>query len=207
MMRLRASAAVDTHVSEDVRATVESLAGITLALLAGDEAAAAALAGGAEQKRETVRKALAAYDVCESGTLSRDEAEALFANLARSIVTELASGTAGSDLARANARRVLEDDKRGTIARVASKLLLLADVDGDGKVSLPELASLFDVVQGAHKSPGTFPKPLRALAGSLQLLPPSEGRATAEAERAAEWHVGVPGEKAGTGGQCGCGGG
>jgi len=173
---------------------VSQLAGVTLALLAGDEATAHSLAGGAERKRETVQRVLAAYDVCASGTLSREEAQALFTSLARSIVSELAASGA-SEVARAHAQRILEDDERGTIARVASKLLQLADLDGDGRVSLTELAGLFEAVQRAqHASSDTFPQPLRALAGSLQLLPPTEGTAVSEAERAAEWHIGIPGD-------------
>ena len=54
-------------------------------------------------------------------------------------------------------------------------------------------AGLFDVVQQAG-STQTFPQPLRALAGSLQLLPPTEGLEAADAERASEWHRGVPGD-------------
>jgi len=173
---------------------VSQLAGVTLALLAGDEATAHSLAGGAERKRVTVQRVLAAYDVCASGTLSREEAQALFTSLARSIVSELAASGA-SEVARAHAQRILEDDERGTIARVASKLLQLADLDGDGRVSLTELAGLFEAVQRAqHASSDTFPQPLRALAGSLQLLPPTEGTAVSEAERAAEWHIGIPGD-------------
>lgn len=173
---------------------MSQLAGVTLALLAGDEATAHSLAGGAERKRETVQRVLAAYDVCASGTLSREEAQALFTSLARSIVSELAASGA-SEVARAHAQRILEDDERGTIARVASKLLQLADLDGDGRVSLTELAGLFEAVQRAqHASSDTFPQPLRALAGSLQLLPPTEGTAVSEAERAAEWHIGIPGD-------------
>lgn len=173
---------------------MSQLAGVTLALLAGDEATAHSLAGGAERKRVTVQRVLAAYDVCASGTLSREEAQALFTSLARSIVSELAASGA-SEVARAHAQRILEDDERGTIARVASKLLQLADLDGDGRVSLTELAGLFEAVQRAqHASSDTFPQPLRALAGSLQLLPPTEGTAVSEAERAAEWHIGIPGD-------------
>eukprot|EP00966_Prymnesium_polylepis_P268426 6201518-Prymnesium_polylepis.1 len=71
--------------------------------------------------------------------------------------------------------------------------MLLADVDGDGRINLAELAGLFETMQRAPRT-ATFPKPLRALAGSLQLLPPTEGMAVADAERAAAWHIGVPGD-------------
>mmetsp|Transcript_43377 Transcript_43377/g.98050 ORF Transcript_43377/g.98050 Transcript_43377/m.98050 type:complete len:554 (-) Transcript_43377:196-1857(-) len=190
--------------SDDVAAAVASLAATTVALLAGDEPSAHALAGGAEKKREMIQLAFSAYDVCESGTLSYEEAKALFTSLARSIVEELAAGKGTRDAARRNAQRILdEDDARGTIDRVASKLLLLADQDGDGKVDLAELAGVFDAVhRSQHGSaeveggaaPSTFPQPLQALAGSLQLLPPSVGKLVADAERAHEWHVGVPGD-------------
>jgi len=191
------AAASDTS---DVEKAVGSLAAITLALLSGDAAAAHALAGSAEKKRETIRTAMAAYDDCQSGTLSYEEAVALFTKLARSIVEELAASKDTREVARAQAERILENDARGTIDRVASKLMLLADADGDGKVDLAELAGLFDVVQQASSSSSpssssstaTFPQPLRALAGSLQLLPPTE--VAPEAEQADEWHRGVPGD-------------
>jgi len=53
----------------EVEKAVGSLAAIMLALLSGDATAAQALAGSAEQKRETIRTAIAAYDDCASGTL------------------------------------------------------------------------------------------------------------------------------------------
>ena len=188
-----ATLAPTRDVPDDVLDAIGKLAGITVAMLAGDEEAAVALAGGAETKQETIAKTLAAFDDCSSGTLSRDEAQALFTSLARSIVTELAEGANTRSGARAHARRVLADDERGTIDRVASKLLLLADADGDGKVSLTELAGLFDVVQRAPRT-NVFPQPLRALAGSLQLLPPTEGTDVTSAPRGEAWHVGRPGD-------------
>ena len=195
------SASVATAVGATVGAAdstmeaVASLARTTVALLVGDEFAASALAGSTAQKRDTIKLAFAAFDACGSGTLSLEEGKALFATLARSIVEELASSTSTRDAAQKNAQRIIDDDdKRGTINRVASKLLQLADVDGDGRINLAELAGMFDTVQKAPRSPDAFPKPLRALAGSLQLLPPSVGRSASEAERAAEWHVGVPGD-------------
>ena len=70
-----------------------------------------------------------------------------------------------------------------------------ADVDGDGRVSLPELAQLLDGVHDAsaqsprsRAAPSSFPErvdaaALGALAGALQLLP--LGRATEPALSAA----------------------
>ena len=173
---------------------VRSLAGVTLSLLAGDEDAAEELFADKAARRQAVTIALDGFDGSETGWLSREEAEDLFARLARGIVTELAEGSRAPEIARIHARRVLEDDVRGTIKRVATKLYLLADADEDGQVSLPELAGLFDVVRSAPDAE-TFPQPLRALAGSLQLLPPSESAAAASAaDRSQEWHIGVSGD-------------
>jgi ribonuclease Z len=99
------------------------------------------------------------------------------------------------------------DESGNTIERIATKLLLLADVDQDGKVSLTELADLFDTVYaaniinndvrnvGINKTVETFPQPLRALAGSLQLLPAVEGNdAGLAASKTHEWNIGVPGD-------------
>ena len=188
-----------------------SLAQTTLALLSGDEEAANALSGGAAGKRELVQRTFAAYDECGSGRLSVEEARALFVDLARSIVAEIASeenrgkdggkgrSTGTGEVARSHAKRVLQADENGTrtIDRVANKLLLLADVDGDGKVNLAELAAMFDTVHKAQSTDHveTFPQPLRALAGSLQLLPPKEAAEVEDAaSKALHYNVGVPGD-------------
>mmetsp|Transcript_20726 Transcript_20726/g.21015 ORF Transcript_20726/g.21015 Transcript_20726/m.21015 type:complete len:477 (-) Transcript_20726:70-1500(-) len=151
------------------------------------------------------------------------------------MVLELSKGATSSGeedgkevkAAQAHAIRVLADDEAGdTIDRVAQKLLLMADKDGDEMINLQELAQLFETVfeanlgssaptamdedsnplsngtgttnttkgNGKFRVPsGTFPQPLRALAGSLQLLPPRE-RAIASEERSSLWNVGVPGD-------------
>ena len=196
----------------DIQQSLQSLASTTLSLLSGDENAAAHLLGGASQKRHVVTNVFNAYDVCESGTLSVEEAQSLFADLARSMVMELSKGGNSDEEdnenispAKAHAQRVLADDEAGnTIDRVATKLLLMADTDGDGRINLQELAQLFETVFEANHSDnsgsdgavsGTFPQPLRALAGSLQLLPPRERAIASEAaDRSALWNVGVPGD-------------
>jgi len=215
--------------SPEIQQALQSLASTTLALLSGDEDEASSLIGGASQKLHVVTQVFRAYDVCESGTLSVEEARALFVDLARSMVLELSKGSVspseGEDeynadkkevkAAQAHAIRVLADDEAGnTIDRVARKLLLMADTDGDEMIDLKELAQLFETVfeanlgstmgsdnnttqtDGKGSVPsGTFPQPLRALAGSLQLLPPRERAIASEAaERSALWNVGVPGD-------------
>lgn len=207
-----ASSTTISSSSPEIQTALQYLASTTLALLSGDEDAASSLSGGAAQKKEIVTQVFAAYDVCESGTLSVEEARELFADLSRSMVLELSKGST-TEPARAHARRVLADDEEmNTIDRVARKLLLMADKDRDGKINLQELAQLFETVFEANfgsfkdendddttkqkGSPsGTFPQPLRALAGSLQLLPPRERAIASDAaERSALWNAGVPGD-------------
>ena len=181
-----------------------------------------------------VSRVFQAYDDCGSGTLSAVEAQSLFVDLARSMVIELSKGANHDELgqdnnndddgnvaqmkaAQAHARRVLADDEAGnTIDRVAKKLLLMADIDGDGRINLQELAQLFETIFEAnlgvsqsddiddndddattkYRVPsGKFPQPLRALAGSLQLLPPRERTDASEAAKRSElWNMGVPGD-------------
>ena len=211
-----------------------SLAATILALLAGDEEAADSLVvrDGKSHKKRLIRRAFRAYDVCGSGTLSVEEARALFVDLARNMVTDLAtpskermeqqfasyrpSSSAGSatkkcvpGAARAHAQRVLNMEESGnTIERIATKLLLLADHDQDGRVSMQELADLFDTVYDANRAQDDtdgarrgatvktlFPQPLRALAGSLHLVPAVEGNeARIAASKTLEWNIGVPGD-------------
>lgn len=223
-----AAALASTPPTPAAEQALASLAATTLALLAGDEEAAEGLSGDKHSKRQLVQQAFQAYDVCESGTLSVEEARALFVDLARNMVTDLATPsqdrvhqqqlasyqpTSKSKVipgaARAHAQRVLAMDENGnTIERIATKLMLLADANQDGKVSLNELANLFDTVYQANKMRDdsdvnddndseiqTFPQPLRALAGSLQLLPAVEGnKASHAASKTLEWNIGVPGD-------------
>jgi ribonuclease Z len=219
--------------SEDVTQALQYLASTTLALLSGNEDAASSLSDGAAQKKHVVSRVFQAYDDCGSGTLSTIEAQSLFVDLARSMVIELSKGANYDELirdnnnndgsiaemkaAQAHARRVLADDEAGnTIDRVAKKLLLMADIDGDGRINLQELAQLFETIFEAnlgvsqsediddndddattkYRVPsGKFPQPLRALAGSLQLLPPRERTDASEAANRSElWNMGVPGD-------------
>ena len=121
--------AVEALERSPLENAVRSLAGVTLSLLAGDEDAAEELFADKAARRQAVTIALDGFDGSETGWLSREEAEDLFARLARGIVTELAEGSRAPEIARIHARRVLEDDVRGTIKRVATKLYLLADSD------------------------------------------------------------------------------
>ena len=191
-----------------IELAVQSLASTTLALLSGDAAAASSLVGGAMRKKSIVQEVFSSYDVCGSGTLSQEETKSLFSDLSRSMVVELAKPLSGEDseevmASQAHANRVLADDEAGnTIDRVASKLLLMADKNRDGRINLAELANLFDEVFDANiakneegKPNELFPQPLRALAGSLQLLPPAERSLSVEAASKSElYNVGVAGD-------------
>jgi len=228
------SSTTTTSSSPEIQQALQSLASTTLALLSGDEEAAKSLTGGANQKKKVITQVFSAYDVCESGTLSVEEARTLFVDLSRSMVVELSKGTSSSQdddkeevkAAQAHARRVLDqDEEMNTIDRVARKLLLMADKDRDGKINLQELAELFEMVFEANLGSntatyeyettsyddndnddndttttstvpsGTFPQPLRALAGSLQLLPPRErSDALTAAEKSVVYNEGVPGD-------------
>eukprot|EP00529_Nitzschia_sp_RCC80_P010297 CAMPEP_0113524778 /NCGR_PEP_ID=MMETSP0014_2-20120614/46392_1 /TAXON_ID=2857 /ORGANISM="Nitzschia sp." /LENGTH=761 /DNA_ID=CAMNT_0000422901 /DNA_START=164 /DNA_END=2445 /DNA_ORIENTATION=+ /assembly_acc=CAM_ASM_000159 len=318
--------------SVETEKALSSLAATFLALLVGDEDAATSLSKDKHHKKSLIHDVFQAYDVCDSGTLSREEARRLFVDLARNIVTDLAtpsddreepcvsesnnkssnnnSQEGGGDssnssssnsnnndtihrvdtviddevhgtkatvfgltsfrptsnktvvpaAARANAQRVLRGEEEenvendgnestghrkrrsddsiditfdgkdrqekmnnknsNTIERIASKLLLMADTDMDGRVSLIDLATLFETIYGAttttdstvtdddddddktskNKKKGvkTFPQPLMALAGSLQLVPAVAGGRRDVTDAAlppdAKWNIGVPGD-------------
>jgi hypothetical protein len=75
-----------TTTSSEVTKSLQYLACTTLALLSGNEEAASSLSDGAMQKKHVLTQVFRAYDNCGSGTLSSDEAGALFADLARSMV-------------------------------------------------------------------------------------------------------------------------
>eukprot|EP00529_Nitzschia_sp_RCC80_P010377 CAMPEP_0113452118 /NCGR_PEP_ID=MMETSP0014_2-20120614/6684_1 /TAXON_ID=2857 /ORGANISM="Nitzschia sp." /LENGTH=759 /DNA_ID=CAMNT_0000343485 /DNA_START=213 /DNA_END=2489 /DNA_ORIENTATION=+ /assembly_acc=CAM_ASM_000159 len=314
--------------SVETEKALSSLAATFLALLVGDEDAATSLSKDKHHKKSLIHDVFQAYDACDSGTLSREEARRLFVDLARNIVTDLAtpsddreepfvsdsnksnnrssnnnsqkgggdSSTSSSNsnnndtvhrvdtviddevhdtkatvvgltsfrptsnktvvpaAARANAQRVLRGEEEGnesigyrkrrsdysiditldgkdrqqsinnknsnTIERIASKLLLMADTDMDGRVSLIDLATLFETIYGAttttdstaaaavddndktskNKKKGvkTFPQPLMALAGSLQLVPAVAGGRRDVTDAAlppdAKWNIGVPGD-------------
>ena len=224
------TATISKSLTPELQSSLTTLATTTIALLAGDESSASALLGGATNKRHVISQVFGAYDVCQSGTLSVEEAQLLFVDLARSIVTELAynnnrgeeedCNTNSPSPAQLHAQRVLtEHESSHTIDRVARKLLLLADLDHDGKVNLGELAMLFETIFRANvdnhhhnnntmtvngeiwnvndnlvTAVDTFPQPLRALAGSLQLLPPKERASPEAADRSQLWNVGVPGD-------------
>merc|ERR1712194_976108 len=57
-------------------------------------------------KRSLLQKTFDAYDVCKSGTLSFEEAQQLFHDLARSIVTEIATNGVDND-------REIDDNEKG----------------------------------------------------------------------------------------------
>ena len=80
---------------------LSSLAQTILALVSGDEAQARTLCWTASKKKQLIEQIFNAYDTCESGTLSVEEARALFIDLSRSIVTEIADRDSNATSANA----------------------------------------------------------------------------------------------------------
>ena len=78
----RHATAVETVEPSPVESAVRSLADVTLSLLAGNEAAEELFADK-DARRTAVRTVLDGFDGSKDGWLSRQEAEALFARLAR----------------------------------------------------------------------------------------------------------------------------
>ena len=75
--------AVEAAERSPVENAVRSLADVTLSLLAGNEDAAEELFADKDARRTAVRTVLDGFDGSKDGWLSRQEAEALFARLAR----------------------------------------------------------------------------------------------------------------------------
>ena len=209
----------------EIDPSMASLAATTVALLTGNEAKAQEIMSSEKvgvhssttsSKQTLIREIFNKYDVCGSGRLSPQEAKDFFRDLALGMVTELSQGSEG--VSRSHAQRVLNAQEAGdTIERVATKLQLLADLDKDGRITLSECAELLDLIYKAgtgvrendeHQPKNSdieaidgitqmemFPQPLLALAGSLQLLPPTEKMdGAAAASKTDQWNVGVPGD-------------
>ena len=130
------------------------LAKHALAMLASSEDERDALMEHADSNRPLVNDLLEEFDASRTGQLEAPEAERLFKQLARQLLEEAARR--GKGAAAAHARGLLSSDdasqgsesydaKLGsTIAEMSAHLLRLADSDGDGVVSLSELADLFE---------------------------------------------------------------
>lgn len=161
----------------------------------------------AESNRHVVHDVLHEFDVSGNGQLEASEAESLFSALARQLLREAAA--TGSGAAAANARELLaQEDTRGAgehlcsaIDEMAAHLLRIADTDGDGVVSLDELARLFEgPLLGL--SDESFAKltdrpaelELYELRGSLQLLPRIARHFDAAQLVGEAWHENIAGD-------------
>ena len=165
-------------------------------LLAGDEDAAEELFADKAARRQAVVTALDGFDGSEDGWLSREEAEDLFARLARGIVTELADGKGGapeltqnSCASRARGRRARHHQARRHQAlparrRRRGRTGVAARVRGTFR-RRPLGAGRRDV-------PATAPGTSRARSSSCR--PRSRPPPPSAADRSTAWHIGVPGD-------------
>lgn len=185
-------------------------------MLASSEDERDALMEHADSNRPLVNDLLEEFDASRTGQLEAPEAERLFKQLARQLLEEAARS--GKGAAAAHARGLLSSDdasqgsesydaKLGsTIAEMSAHLLRLADSDGDGVVSLSELADLFEgsSLMGTAGAGGDDPmaklvdRPdaleLYELRGCLQMLPRIARHFDSNELLGERWHDNVAGD-------------
>jgi ribonuclease Z len=167
----------------------------------------------AESNRQLIGDLLKEFDVSQTGQLEAEEAEQLFTKLARQLLSEAA--TNGKGAAAAHAQGLLDaedacetenaDRLCTTISEMAGHLLKIADRDGDGIVSLEELAELFEggSLLGAGSNgddpmaqlvdrPSTLE--LYELRGCLQMLPRIARHFDSSELLGESWHDNVAGD-------------
>jgi len=203
-------------------AVLKTLASNALALLSSSEEEAAELMSVSDDHPELIAQIFADYDKDATDILSEREARSFFSALARELLVAAAAGGAASAgregreprrraAAAANAKRLLEEEaamdgggdggspgaESSAVVDMAGHLLALVDTDGDGRITLEEVARLFSdgLLGGADSLPeGLRPlEPLYELRGCLQLLP----RIARHFDEAPEgridgWHQGIP---------------
>lgn len=129
---------------------LQVLASTALAMLSSSEVERTELVRCAKESKHIVETLLHEFDASGTGQLETPEAEALFAALARQLLQEAATASTGAAAAHARELLVAEDacgvrdGELSAIDEMAGHLLRIADADGDGIVSLQELAALFE---------------------------------------------------------------
>ena len=187
----------------DEEAPLQILAKHALAMLSSSEANRDALMEHAESNRQIVSDLMNDFGVSETGLLKAPEAEMLFKQIAQGLLREAAGS--GQGAASIHAQRLLAAEESGdssTIDEMADHLLRIADLDGDGNISLHELSELFegDGLLGSNEEvmaqlvdrPGTLE--LYKLRGSLQLLPRIARHFDSDALVGESWHESVAGD-------------
>lgn len=132
---------------------LEVLAKQALIMLASSDDERQSLMAHVESNKELIGELLEEFDESKTGQLEAKEAEQLFTELARRLLEEAARNGTGAAAAHAQGLLDAEDACKAdeenvalcaTISEMAGHLLKIADRDGDGVVSLEELAELFD---------------------------------------------------------------
>lgn len=190
------------------RSPLEVLAKQALAMLASSDEERASLIEHAEASRPLTCAVLEEFDVSNTGQLEAPEAEQLFQKLARQLLEEAAKS--GNGAAAAHAQNLLDIDEDcdvesealcTTISEMAGHLLKIADSDGDGIISLAELADMFegDSLLGRDKKmaqlvdrPSTLE--LYELRGCLQMLPRIARHFDSSELVGEKWHENVAGD-------------
>ena len=193
-------------------APLETLAKQALAMLASSEDERQTLMEHADANRQLIGELLEEFDVSQTGQLEAEEAEQLFTKLARQLLEEAARNGKGAAATHAQGLLDAEDACEAentalctTISEMAGHLLKIADSDGDGVVSLEELADLFEggSLLGAGRGsddpmaqlvdrPSTLE--LYELRGCLQMLPRIARHFDSADLLGESWHDNVAGD-------------
>ena len=193
-------------------APLETLAKQALAMLASSEDERQTLMEHADVNRQLIGELLEEFDVSQTGQLEAEEAEQLFTKLARQLLEEAARNGKGAAATHAQGLLDAEDACEAentalctTISEMAGNLLKIADSDGDGVVSLEELADLFEggSLLGAGRGsddtmaqlvdrPSTLE--LYELRGCLQMLPRIARHFDSADLLGESWHDNVAGD-------------
>lgn len=161
---------------------LHTLASSVLALLSSSEEEEAELSSHAAEQPELIAEVVAAFDADGNGELSATQARRCFETLARELLVTAAAGSAGRDgqpprrraAAAAHAKRLLNDEAAldgggdggspsssdvSAVSEMAGHLLALAGGNGDGRVSLTDLALLFSdsLAAGGARPAGSRP--------------------------------------------------
>ena len=189
---------------------LQTLAKHALAMLASSDADRDGLMKLAEENKQAIADVLLEYDVSRTGQLEAPEAEALFTQMAVLLLREAAQSGKGAAASHAQSLLAAEDSCEAdgkqllcsAVTDMAGHLLRIADKDGDGSISLSELAELFegDALLGSNEAvmaqlvdrPNALE--LYELRGCLQMLPRIARHFESDALQGESWHDKVAGD-------------
>ena len=193
---------------------MEVLAKQALAMLASSEEERDGLMEqfDADSSRPLITALMEEFDVSQTGQLEAQEASELFRKLARQLLAEAAKSGKGAASLHAQSLLDAEDACEtesealcSAISEMAGHLLRIADTDGDGVVSIDELAELFeggsllgtsgdgdDPMAQLVDRPSTLE--LYELRGCLQMLPRIARHFDGSELLSEKWHENVAGD-------------